>query len=89
MQRVHLESNLLKTAAYQDQLDFLELEFRSGVVPHYFGVSALTYQELLRAESKGGYFNRHIRNCFATVMIQPAATTPSHHTGAIAAAATK
>jgi hypothetical protein len=85
MQRVKLKSTLLKAAAYQDQLASLELEFRSGAVYHFFGVSPLTYQELLRAESKGGYFNRHIRNCFAHLMIHPARTTHRHHTGAIVA----
>ena len=58
---------------YQDQLALLQVAFRSGAVYHYFGVPAQTYQELLRAESKGGYFNSHIRNCFAYTKIHPAA----------------
>ena len=43
----------------------LELQFRSGAVYHYFGIPAQTFEEWMRAESKGGYFNSHIRNRFA------------------------
>jgi hypothetical protein len=71
MARVVLNSTSLNAAAYQDQSALLELEFRSGVIYHYFGVPAQTYQELLRAESKGRYFNQHIRNRFAHAKIDP------------------
>ena len=73
MQRVHLHSSSLGAAAYQGQFALLELEFRSGSVYHYFGVPAQAYEEFLRAESKGGYFNFHIRNRFACTKIHPAA----------------
>ena len=72
MQPVDWKSSLLEAAAYQDQLALLQVAFRSGAVYHYLGVPAQTYQELLRAESKGGYFNSHIRNCFAYSKIHPA-----------------
>ena len=42
----------------------LELEFRSGKRYLYFQVPSQCYRELLRADSKGGYFNRNIRNRF-------------------------
>ncbi|MGH9721406.1 MAG: KTSC domain-containing protein, partial [Bryobacteraceae bacterium] len=41
-----------------------ELEFHSGAIYHYFEVPLETYRELLQADSKGRYFNQHIRNCF-------------------------
>lgn len=71
MQRVAFTSTLLQAAAYQDQWAILELEFRGGAVYHYLGVPQRTWQELLRAESKGGYFNQHIRNCFAYLRQAP------------------
>ena len=83
MPRTHLNSTSLQAAAYQDQLALLELEFSSGAVYHYFGVPPSTYQELLCAESKGGFFNRHIRNHFAYAKIHAARPTRSHHSGAI------
>jgi hypothetical protein len=77
MARVDLKSTSLNAATYQDQSAFLELEFRSGMIYRYFGVPAQTYQELLRAESKGGYFHQHIRNRFAYAKIGPARSGPT------------
>jgi hypothetical protein len=77
MQRIPLYSTLLRFAGYQDQLVLLELGFHDGAVYHYFNVSGQTFQELLRAESKGAYFNAHIRHCFAYAKIHPAEPTRS------------
>lgn len=72
MPRVNLNSTSLHAATYQDQCAVLELEFKSGAVYHYFGIRAQTFEELLRAESKGGYFNSHIRNRFAYAKVYSA-----------------
>jgi|GraSoiStandDraft_43_1057313.scaffolds.fasta_scaffold663663_2 hypothetical protein len=64
-----LNSTSLKAAAYLEAL--LELEFTSGAIYRYFGVPAETYGALLRAQSKGTYFNQHIRNRFAYAKIRP------------------
>lgn len=64
MQRAELSSTSLKGAGYCLQEALLELEFRSGAIYRFGGVPEATYQELLRAESKGVYFNHHIRNRF-------------------------
>lgn len=69
MARVYLKSTSLHAATYQDQSAFLELEFRSGAIYCYRDVPAQIYLELLRAESKGRYFNQHIRNRFAHAQI--------------------
>jgi KTSC domain len=74
MSRVDLHSTSLQAAAYHSQWALLRLEFRSGAVYHYFGVPAQTYQQLLSAESKGGYFNHHIRNRFAYAQVRLAAS---------------
>ena len=65
MQRVPLPSTTLASALYDPDRRQLELEFRSGKRYLYFQVPRLFYEELLRAQSKGGYFNRSIRNRFA------------------------
>jgi KTSC domain-containing protein len=72
MQRAALNSTLLQSAGYQDQLALLELEFNDGAVYQYFPVPPQTFQELLRAESKGAYFNAGIRPRFACSRILPA-----------------
>jgi len=64
MLRTELNSTSLKGAAYCFAEAVLELEFRSGGIYRFDGVPEATYRELLRAESKGVYFNSHIRNRF-------------------------
>ena len=77
MARIDLNSTSLNAATYQDQSALLELEFRSGMIYHYFGVPAQTYQELLMAESQGRYFNQHIRNRFTYAKIDPTRNGPT------------
>jgi len=62
MARVELQSTSLTAATYQEHGAVLELEFRSGAIYRYIGVPEPVYQGLLSAESKGRYFNQHIRN---------------------------
>jgi hypothetical protein len=64
MQRVPLESSTLASALYLCESRELELEFRSGQVYRYSDVPPQAYNELLSAESKGGYYNFKIRNRF-------------------------
>ena len=73
MQAVNLNSTTLKTAAYHNQPEVLELEFCSGAVYHYLGVCESIFKQLLEAESKGRYFNQYIRNRFAFRKIGSAA----------------
>jgi len=42
----------------------LTVRFRSGKVYNYIGVPAPLYQQLLAAESKGSFFNTHIRDAY-------------------------
>ena len=59
-----VESTTLATVAYDDARELLQLEFRSRAIYQYFGVPATVHAALLRAPSKGSYFNRVIRGCF-------------------------
>lgn len=74
MQPMDWKSSLLRAAAYQEHSFQLEVALHSGAVYRYFGVPAQTYQELLRADSKGGYFNSQIRNRFVYAKLHPAHT---------------
>jgi hypothetical protein len=79
MARVELQSTSLNAATYQDHDGaVLELEFRSGAIYRYLGVPEPVYQGLLSAESKGRYFNQHIRNRFPYTKIgrKPGGPTP-------------
>lgn len=64
MSRVPLDSRILASALYDSGRRQLELEFRSGKRYRYFQVPQHCYEELLRAESKGAYFNHSIRDCY-------------------------
>jgi hypothetical protein len=65
MNATAVESTTLTTVAYDAARELLQLEFRDRAVYHYFGVPAEVHEALLRAPSKGGYFNRFIRGQFA------------------------
>ena len=52
-----VESATLATVAYDDARELLQLEFRSRAIYRYFGVPAAVHAALLRAPSKGSYFN--------------------------------
>ena len=59
-----VESTTLATVVYDAARQVLWLEFRSHAVYCYLGVPAQVHLALLQADSKGAYFNQHIRNCF-------------------------
>jgi len=54
--RVSLGSTTLAGASYD--------RFRDGTRYTYSGIAPNLYRELLRATSKGSFFNRHIRGHF-------------------------
>ena len=76
MPRIVLHSSLLQAAAYQGQFAQLDVELISGSVYRYFSVPENIYQGLLQAESKGRYFNYHIRNRFAYAKIHSGEQIP-------------
>ena len=67
---VAVQSSLLSSAAYQVGESVLQLEFRDGAIYRYFDVPAAVYGDLLAADSKGAYFNKHIRGCFRHILLR-------------------
>lgn len=61
--RTAVVSSLLASMGYSTDAT-LELEFRSGAIYRYFAVPHVVVQGLIAAESKGAYFNRHVRRRF-------------------------
>jgi hypothetical protein len=59
-----VDSSLLTSVAYSTDDQTLDLEFRSGIAYRYFDVPETLVDGLLAAESKGGYFNRYVRDRF-------------------------
>lgn len=59
-----VESSTLATVAYDRDRELLQLEFSSGACYQYQGVPLVVHEALLRASSKGTYFNYAIRGRF-------------------------
>jgi len=59
---VSLESSVLESVAYQSRS--LWVRFRSREIYRYRNVPPGIYQQLLDADSRGSYFNEHIRDAF-------------------------
>lgn len=62
-QRTPITSSVLSSVAYSDHA-VLEVEFRNGALYRYFAVPRSVFAALLAADSKGSWFNRHVRNRF-------------------------
>jgi hypothetical protein len=67
---ITMESSAIAQVAYDWQRRIMQIEFRDGGICQYAGVSLHTYQELLKADSKGGYFNRNIRPKFSHTVLR-------------------
>jgi len=84
MQLVPLVSSTLASAGYDPALRRLEIQFHSGEHYLYFQVPPQIYQQLVRAESKGAWFNHHIRNRFPFQHLSspaaPIVLPPNHKT---------
>lgn len=61
--RIAVVSSLLASMRYSSQAT-LDLEFRSGRLYRYYTVPRAIAAGLQVADSKGAYFNRHIKNRF-------------------------
>jgi hypothetical protein len=62
MEREPVSSEALRSVGYQDGT--LEIEFVTGSIYQYFDVPERVYEELRMAESKGAFFQTHIRAQF-------------------------
>ena len=59
----------MRSVGYESTSKILEIEFQSGEVYQYLEVPEMVHKGLLRAESKGQYFNSEIRDDYAFVRV--------------------
>jgi KTSC domain len=72
MDRQPVDSRLIRSVGYDLIASILELELvESGRVYRYFDLPYSIVDELLTAESKGAYFNEHIRDMYAYEELEP------------------
>lgn len=70
MQRIELDSTALAWVRYLPEQRILQVGLRTGRGYDYFDVPVDVYTDLLAAESKGRYYNHHIRNHFEYVEVR-------------------
>ena len=62
MERQRVNSTNVRSIGYDVTTSTLEIEFQSGDVYQYFNVPDTVYAALMRASSKGGYLNDHVKD---------------------------
>jgi hypothetical protein len=62
MTRQPVDSSNIKSVGYDAALETLEVEFLSGAIYQYQNVPARVHARLMRAESKGKFFNAHVKS---------------------------
>jgi hypothetical protein len=72
MNPVAVRSSSLAQVDYDSRRATLQVAFRDGTAYQYAGVPLRTYRGLLHADSKGAYFNQHIRSLFPHEMLRVA-----------------
>lgn len=68
MHRVPVESSSIDSVGYEKNV--LEIRFRNGGLYQYFDVPEETLVMLMRAESKGRFFNEQIRGRYPGERVQ-------------------
>jgi hypothetical protein len=71
---VPLESSLLAWVRYHPARRQLQVQFHSGERYLYLQVPPHCFHQLLEADSKGPYFNHHIRNHFPHQHLSPSSS---------------
>ena len=62
MQRIQVSSSAISSVGYDERKALLEVEFRSGAVYDYLDVPPRVWKELQKADSKGRFVSRRIRD---------------------------
>ena len=60
-----VDSSAIRRVSYDENANLLTVTFTQTGTYTYFGVPPFRYEQFLQAESKGSYFNRHIKDRYA------------------------
>jgi hypothetical protein len=71
MRRISVTSSCLASVGYDPNQEKLGIAFLNGGVYEYRSVPASVYEQLMCADSKGAFFNEHIKEVFPCVVIRP------------------
>lgn len=70
MFREPVDSESIAAIGYDDDAEVLEVEFVTGAIYRYRGVSQDVFEDFRQAPSKGAYFNRSIRDAYAWEQVE-------------------
>jgi len=70
MNRVAVTSSNIVSVGYDQATQVLEVEFRSGGIYRYTGVTQEQHQELMAAPSIGSHYHAHIKNKFPAEKVE-------------------
>lgn len=68
MHRIPVESSMIDSIGYEKKV--LEVRFRNGGLYQYLDVPEPVLAQLMRASSKGSFFNEQIRGRYPTVRLE-------------------
>jgi len=70
MNRIAVQSSNIRSVGYDPGSSTLQVEFSSGSVCQYLNVPKDEYEGLMRASSKGRYFNTNIKGEYQDVKVR-------------------
>ena len=69
MTRQSVSSSNIASIGYDPKSQTLEIEFHSGGIYQYYGVSQTLYEDLMSASSHGSYFHQHIKGRYGDTKV--------------------
>jgi KTSC domain len=70
MEYISVTSSNLRSVAYDEDDEMLEIIFKDGGTYRYHALPAYIYQNLMNALSKGKYFHQHIKDRYRTTKVR-------------------
>jgi hypothetical protein len=64
MNRNQVASSNLTSVGYDETAQTLEIEFTNGAIYQYYNVTAMLFEQLMQAPSKGQFLHVYIRNAY-------------------------
>lgn len=64
MNRNLVASSNMASVGYDEAAQTLEIEFTNGAIYQYYNVTAMLFEQLMQAPSKGQFLHVYIRNAY-------------------------
>ena len=69
VERQSVKSRILRSVGYDEGTKILEIEFQTGLVYQYSGVTPKVYRDLMHSDEIGKYFSEKVRPRFQTKQV--------------------